>query len=490
VALLAQLAAGATGPEQEAARETLARLRGAEVDEAILAAMQTQSDIPSRCELIRALAARWYRAGIPALFGATKDPAEEVQVAAFTALGSLSGAEHLPTLVARLLDELGNDARGAAENAVVETAARIDDARVRVADLLAGLPESSGVVKASLIRVLGRIGGSRALLAIRANYPSLDPDAADAAVRALANWPRPEVLDDLLMIARTSADETHPVLALRGYVRLVRLPSDRSPARTFRMLEEAMTIATRPEEQKLVLGGLADVRYIDALMMADLYLGDEALRDEAALAMLSIARALAAEHPDAAVAAIEKVQAAPTGDAVHRQAAEAAEFIDRFAGYGAAWLVAGPYMEEGKNAEQLFDMTFPPETAGAQQVEWAPLGVNRPGNPWIFDLAKAIGGGNRCVYVKSEVWSDTQQAARLEIGSDDAVKAWLNGSLVHSNLVYRGVEPAQDKIDVTLNQGWNTLTLKIVQGGGAWGFCAGFKAPDGGKLEGLRFRTE
>ena len=294
----------------------------------------------------------------------------------------------------------------------------------------------------------------------------------------------------MLMIARISADEAHPVLALRGYVRLVRLPSDRTPVETFRMLEEAMTIASRPEEKKLVLGGLADVRHIDALMMADLHLGDEALCDEAAVAMLTIARALAAEQPDAAVAAIRKVQAAPTSDGVHRQAAEAAEFIDRFAGYGAAWLVAGPYMEEGQNAEKLFDIAFPPEAPDAQNVEWAPLAVSKHDNPWIFDLAKAVGGGNRCVYVKSEIWSDTQQPVRLEIGSDDAVKAWLNGSLVHSNLVYRGVEPAQDKLDVTLNQGWNTLTLKIVQGGGAWGFCAGFRAPDGGKLEGLKFRAE
>ncbi len=490
VTLLAQIAAGATGPEQEAARETLARLRGTDVDEAILAAMRTHSDIPLRCELIRAVAARWYRAGIPALFEATKDPVENIQVAAFEALGSLSGVEHLPKLVARLLKEMGKDAREAAENAIVETALRIDDARERVAALLAGLPKSSGAVRVSLIRVLSRIGGSRPLQAIRANYPSLDSDVADAAVRALANWPGPEVLDDLLMIARISADEAHPVLALRGYVRLVRLPSDRTPVETFRMLEEAMTIASRPEEKKLVLGGLADVRHIDALMMADLHLGDEALCDEAAVAMLTIARALAAEQPDAAVAAIRKVQAAPTSDGVHRQAAEAAEFIDRFAGYGAAWLVAGPYMEEGQSAEQLFDIAFPPEAPDAQNVEWALLAVSKHDNPWIFDLAKAVGGGNRCAYVKSEIWSDTQQPARLEIGSDDAVKAWLNGSLVHSNLVYRGVEPAQDKLDVTLNQGWNALTLKIVQGGGAWGFCAGFRAPDGGKLEGLKFRAE
>jgi len=34
------------------------------------------------------------------------------------------------------------------------------------------------------------------------------------------------------------------------------------------------------------------------------------------------------------------------------------------------------------------------------------------------------------------------------------------------------------------------LMLKIVQGGGAWGFCAGLKTPDGGTLDGLEFEAE
>lgn len=490
VTLLAQIATEATGPERDAARDTLGRLRGADVDETIMNAMDKHEDAAVRCELIRALGARWYRPAIPALLAATKDSVEEVQVAAFDALGGLARADNLPELTARLLEELGEEARAAAENAVVEIALGIDDEQQRPEHVLAVLDDTGGAARASLIRVLGRIGGRRALQTIRAEYPGPDTQVVDAAVRALANWPDPEVIYDLLMIARTSTSQAHAVLALRGYVRLVRLPSEREPIETFRMLEEAMSLAERPEEKKLVLGALAEVRHIDVLMLAELQLGDEALCNEAAVAMLTIARALAAEHPAAALAAIEKACDAATDEKVQQQANETVEFIDRFAGYSAAWLISGPYFEEGTKPADLYDMVFKPEKADATGVEWATLAINNHDNPWIFTLDKSIGGFNRCVYVRTDVWSNKQQIVKLEIGSDDAVKVWLNGKLVHSHFIYRGVEPAQDIVEVTLNQGWNTLMLKVVQGGGEWGFCAGFSTPAGGKIEGLKFRAE
>ena len=93
-------------------------------------------------------------------------------------------------------------------------------------------------------------------------------------------------------------------------------------------------------------------------------------------------------------------------------------------------------------------------------------------------------------HAKTAVWSDNPQTLVLEVGSDDAVKVWLNGQLVHSNLVSRPVSPAQDTVEVTLKQGWNELMLKVIQSSGYWGFCAGFAAPDGGKVEGLRFRAQ
>ena len=59
----------------------------------------------------------------------------------------------------------------------------------------------------------------------------------------------------------------------------------------------------------------------------------------------------------------------------------------------------------------------------------------------------------------------------LGIGSDDSVKVWLNGELVHQNWTTRGVGIDNDRVPVTFKKGMNQLVLKIQNQGGPWGFC-------------------
>jgi hypothetical protein len=88
------------------------------------------------------------------------------------------------------------------------------------------------------------------------------------------------------------------------------------------------------------------------------------------------------------------------------------------------------------------------------------------------------------------VWCEAAQDARLEVGSDDAVKVWLNGRLVHQFRGVRGHEALQDRLPVTLDAGWNTVRLKVVQGDGGWGFSCALRMPGGAPLEGLKYQAE
>ena len=83
-------------------------------------------------------------------------------------------------------------------------------------------------------------------------------------------------------------------------------------------------------------------------------------------------------------------------------------------------------------------MTFGPE-ADPGKAEWSTPQIGRSNNPWILDLKKLDASSNRVAYARAQVWSPKNQKARLDVGSDDAVKVWLNGGLVHANLVNRGV---------------------------------------------------
>ena len=65
------------------------------------------------------------------------------------------------------------------------------------------------------------------------------------------------------------------------------------------------------------------------------------------------------------------------------------------------------------------------------------------------------------VYGSVVVDSPMEQKTTMLVGSDDAVKVWLNGELVHKALVSRGADDYQDFFPVTLKQGKNVLLVAL-----------------------------
>lgn len=47
---------------------------------------------------------------------------------------------------------------------------------------------------------------------------------------------------------------------------------------------------------------------------------------------------------------------------------------------------------------------------------------------------------------------------------------WVNGKLVHENIIARTAVPNEDVISVQFKKGENVVLLKIDQLGGGWGF--------------------
>jgi hypothetical protein len=238
-----------------------------------------------------------------------------------------------------------------------------------------------------------------------------------------------------------------------------------------------------------VLSVLGEQSSAAALQMAEGLLPKS--RDEAALAIAAICRRLSATDPAAATAALERTRQAPLGDTAASRVRDAIAFIKQRSGYIRTWQVAGPFEHGGKGLRDVHDAVFPPERdASAADVVWRPLEAWSRDDPWIADLTKLDTGADRCVYVRALIESPTEQTARLEIGSDDALKVWLNGEPLLNKYVQRSVTPGDDKLDVRLRAGSNTILLKISQGGSAWGFICGVVGPDGAPLDGLEFRAQ
>ena len=150
------------------------------------------------------------------------------------------------------------------------------------------------------------------------------------------------------------------------------------------------------------------------------------------------------------------------------------------------WLVCGPYRKAGAaGATTVFNLAFGPEKPG-EAVKWsvAPAGDT-------VNLAGFFPNQSNCVaYLKTEIIAPEATDAILLMGSDDGIKAWLNGAVVHSNNVDRGQVVDQDMAPVKLKQGVNELLLKITQGGGGWSACARIVGPDGLPIEDLRVKSQ
>jgi hypothetical protein len=94
------------------------------------------------------------------------------------------------------------------------------------------------------------------------------------------------------------------------------------------------------------------------------------------------------------------------------------------------------------------------------------------------DLLEMLGRHEWCAaYAVGRIESMHDRDAELVIGSDDGVKVWLNGKVVHEIEVGRGYLPDQDRVRVRLRQGVNHLLVKIAQYHGQWEFSVAVTKP-------------
>ena len=479
------VAAGKSEGERQAALVALRALRGDRVDAAIVESLKAARP-EARPALIQALHDRNAVSAVPALLEQAKE--EAVRRAAFRALGRLAGPKDVPALVGLLVALDGDTGRKDGEKAVVLVSRKIADEAARADAALAALRTAKGeAARCSLLRVLRGIASANALEAVKAALGDADAGVTDTAVRALADWPDPRATGALLAIVKSTKSDVHRVVALRGYVRLLAEAGGIPTQQTLKAYGALMQQARGPQDRKLILGALARVGHPAALKLVEPLLADAAVKAEAELAALSIARTIAGADPEAARAAMAKLLATSKNADLRTQAQKIIGQTGKLGGYVAAWQVAGPYVEEGKQHLQLFGVAFPPEKAEARDVSWRLLPLPAAGRPWMLDLLGPLGGGEqRVAYVRTWIHSETPKPARLEFGTDDGNKVWLNGKLVHAKNVGGAAVPGGYKANVVLRQGWNALLLKITQCSGPWQFCLTICKRDGGRLEGIR----
>ena len=286
VPFLAEAAAQSLGQEQKAARTSLWGLKGREVDEAVMSLLSEQSSGDLLSELVLSIGERRIFAGKSLLVEQLSSPADKVRQEALRALKVIGTPSDVPGLLDLLLRTESEPEQMEIENAAAALAAKIADPQARSGAVKTRLESVTGAKsRRALLSVLGKIGDDSSLSLLRQALADPDADVVEAAVRVLADWPTATARDDLLKIATALNTDVHKFLALRAYIRLTGLEKFRSPEAAVKDLKQALDLAVRPEERKLVLGVLPDFACPDALKLAETLLADETIKAEAQAAV-------------------------------------------------------------------------------------------------------------------------------------------------------------------------------------------------------------
>jgi len=480
---LASAAVEGEPAEREAARDTLARIHGPGVREALLAYLN-QAETTEKAELLRALGKRSDTAAAQMLLQYASASEKTIRLAALESLRRLTVTDTLLPLLDLIVTSKSASDRDAvlkALYAVCQASPDKDQTSRQVIAALNRLPTSE---RRYVLPLLSELATPVALTEMLKFTQHSDAQLVRDSIRLLTQWPNAAPAQNLFEVARTSTDPSLRTLALRGGITVAGRESD--PSAHLALLREALSLASRTEEKKLTLSQLSRIPQTEALEMSLRYLDDPNLINEAGSAAVSIAESLADANPQLADKVARKVLAHCKTPAIVKRAwalrvkpAAGGPFIRD-------WLVCGPYRQAGAvGAITVFNLVFGPEKPG-EAVEWyaAPVGDT-------INLAGFFPGQTNCVaYLKAEIIATRATDAILLMGSDDGIKAWLNGTVVHSNNIDRGQVVDQDMAPVKLKQGSNELLLKITQGGGGWSACTRIVGPDGLPIEDLRVKSQ
>ena len=226
----------------------------------------------------------------------------------------------------------------------------------------------------------------------------------------------------------------------------------------------------------LWIGGntIRDVSPLAGLVnLETLHLGGNPIQDTSPLASLTKLRDVDIEISQAVTGAGPKIEGpwlwtiVPTGGSGGRAAALS----------GRDWLATA---SGGAVREQQIATRGAIAGAAVGNKAWTPGKLAPTGGDNITQMVNAIGLGtgdidNHVAYGSIAFHSPRQQNTQLYVGSDDAVKVWLNGVLVHNNPIDRASSNYQDAFPVTLKQGKNILLVAVYEQAGEWSGFFGFE---------------
>lgn len=313
---------------QKAAVICLKSYKASGADEALITQLK-KAQTALKIELIEILNFREAKGSLAVIQDYIDSPDRKLSRAALEIFADLGSASDLPVLIDSL-----NGADGFRERRYRTSA---------ISKICLKEPENSGQfiinayrsaeseLKPEYLKLLSVTGYDRKLEVIRQAAQAGSKDLRDTAVRLLANWDGPEVMDDLLEMIKTSDNDTYRILALRGYINLLR-QKPMSAESKYNKLVEINNLADSSDKKKLVISAMAEVQSPAALEFVEKALDDPQLKTEASLAAVDLAEKLATDNFEKSSAVLEKVVKIDAAESITQRAAESLDKLKKYKG--------------------------------------------------------------------------------------------------------------------------------------------------------------
>jgi len=277
------------------AKEALARFPAPDVGPQLIAALQEPAIRDSAIDVIVAI--KYYDAIDPMIRIAKS---EENVDSVIAGLGRLCDPDEpdLPRLLDLYLSSPPGAKRERIERALVVVCEKNPDVSARADQLLVILEKRDGGLSGQLLidtlPLLGRVGNKRVADMIRPLLNSSDEAPQQlalqrSAIRALCNWHNAEFLDDIWTIASEHSSAEFRQWALRAFIRVVTLRSDRPEGETLAMLKRAMSIAKDDADRQWCLSRAATIRTMETVDWAASFLDDSVLSQTACVVIVELA---------------------------------------------------------------------------------------------------------------------------------------------------------------------------------------------------------